>query len=335
MVRIGIIGSGFGLYGHLPAFKTTARCQVVAICGKESDRLSRYCKSIGLNKIYTDWREMLAREKLDAISIAVTPHDQYEIAKFAIDQVGLHIFAEKPLAKSLKEAQQLLALAQTRKIKHMVDFLFPEIGEWKKVKQLLDKKTYGRLKQICLNWDFQSYDIKNKKKSWKTDVNLGGGALSLFFCHSLYYLENFAGEISDLKSLLSYSGESMNGGETGVDLLLKFENNITGYAHLSANSEGLNRHQLKFICERATLILENEGSYTSNFTIKVYTNRGLKQLVAPVEKDRVNEDERVKTVRKLTTRFINSIIDNRQAVPSFREGVKVQQLIEKIRRENE
>ena len=77
-MKIGIIGSGFGLYGLLPAFHSIPDCHVVAICGKKTERLSNYCKSIGLDAIYTDWKKMLADEKLDAVAIAVIPSVQYE-----------------------------------------------------------------------------------------------------------------------------------------------------------------------------------------------------------------------------------------------------------------
>src|SRR3989344_5483712 len=212
MVKIGIIGSGFGLYGLLPAFNSTPACKVISICGKKTERLVNYCKSNGLKKIYTNWQEMLDKEKLDALAIAVTPNAQYEIAKAAIKK-GLHVFAEKPLAASYAQANELQKLASKRKIVTAVDFIFPEIEEWKKVKQLLETKKYGNTTNISVNWDFLSYDVKNKIKSWKTDVSEGGGALSFYFSHTLHYLEYFAGEINDIRGLLSYSKESLHGGE--------------------------------------------------------------------------------------------------------------------------
>lgn len=331
MVKIGIIGSGFGLYGLLPAFNTISNCQVIAICGTKTDKLVNYCQRIGLEKIYTSWQEMLEKEEIDAIAIAVPPKVQYQIAKIAIGK-GLHIFAEKPLAANLTQANELLSLANKKKIKHVIDFIFPEIEEWKKVKELIDKRTLGKLNHILLNWDFLSYDIKNKISSWKTNILEGGGALSFYFSHSLYYLEYFAGTILSLKSLLTYSKRSINGGEVGVDVLLKFKDNITGYAHLSCNTPNFMRHQLIFICENGTIILENENSITSNFSIKIYTNNKVKKLLISQEKDIENdEDERVRIVKKLANRFIEAIVSNKKVIPSFKEGVRVQELIEKIR----
>lgn len=333
MLKIAIIGSGFGFYGLLPAFRSIKKCKVVSICGMKNKRLIRYCQSIGLKSIYTDWQLMLDREKLDAVAIAVPPNIQYQIAKVAIKK-NLHIFAEKPLAVTLTQARELFLLAHRKKIISAVDFIFPDIEEWRKVKQLITTKKCGQLKHIAVNWDFLSYDIRNKVSSWKTDVSEGGGALSFYFSHSLYYLEYYAGEIITIKSLLSYSKESINGGETGIDLIVKFKNNVTGYAHLNCNVKGLNRHQLIFIFEKGTIILENEVDSIVNFIIKIYTENKVEQLnVAKDKPVRKDKDERVQIVKKIASRFIDACILGEQVIPSFKEGVRVQELIEKIRKQ--
>jgi predicted dehydrogenase len=113
MLKVGIVGSGFGLYGQLPAFNSIKNCQVVSICGKSTPRLLNYCQSIGLKKIYSNWKLMLENEQLDAIAVAVTPDAQYKIVKAAINK-GLHIFAEKPLAENFKHAKELTLLAQKK-----------------------------------------------------------------------------------------------------------------------------------------------------------------------------------------------------------------------------
>ena len=71
--KVAIVGSGFGMYGLLPAFSRIKGCKVVSICGKNSERMLNYCKKLGLNR-YTDWREMLQKEKPDAVTILSLIH---------------------------------------------------------------------------------------------------------------------------------------------------------------------------------------------------------------------------------------------------------------------
>lgn len=331
MLKIGIIGSGFGLYGLLPAFNSMKDCQVVAICGKKTDRLVNYCENIGLRNIYTDWQQMLNNEQLHAIAIAVPPSIQYQIAKAAIGK-GLHIFAEKPLSATLHQAEEMLALAQTNDITHTVDFIFPEIDLWRKVKKFIDTSHFGKLKHISSHWDFLSYEVKNKIFSWKTNIAEGGGALSFYFSHVLYYLEYFAGEIFEIETILSYSAESLNGGETGVDALLKFKDNITGHAHLCCESKGPQYHQVTFYCEKGLIILENQNKITKNFTVKLYSEKGI-EVLTDFQNDieDKSEDERVNVVRKIASRFVEASLHHQSMTPSFKEGLRVQKLIEIIR----
>lgn len=329
MLKVGIIGSGFGVRGLLPAFSLIKNCKIIAMCAKKSEQLVSYCKGADIN-FYTDWRLLLGKENLDALAIAVTPNAQHQIAKAAILQ-GLHVFAEKPLAASLSQAKELLALAKRKKIVHGVDFIFPEIAEWEKAKELIDRKTFGRLKHVLVNLDFWGGDIKNKKKSWKTSVAEGGGALSFYFSHGLYYLEHFAGKITDAKSLFVYSPESINGGEVGVDMLLKFLGGVSGLAHVACNYRGPMRHQLIFQCEKGTIVLENKNALVDNFVINTYGRDGSRRLKVPKDRSFKNEDKIVKIVRKLAAKFVNSCINKKQMVPSFKEGVRVQELTEMIR----
>ncbi len=329
-MKVGIIGSGFGLYGLLPAFNSIPDVKVVAICGKKSERLLTYCKSIQLTKVYTNWEEMLEKEQLDAVAIAVVPSAQYKIVKVAIKK-GIHIFAEKPLTSKYEEAKELLLLATKKKLTTTVDFIFPEIEEWQKAKELLDKKVYGELKHISVNWDFLSYDIKNKVSSWKTDLKEGGGVLSFYGSHSLYYIEYFVGTVSKLATTFTYSKESKNGAETGVDMVVTFKNKATGQVHISCNTIGLQQHKLVFFCEKGTLVLESESGVTENFTLTIHTENKKKVIAVKKLKTKKNEDERVRTVEKLVTRFVEGVKKRVQVTPSFKEGVRVQELIEKIR----
>ena len=222
-------------------------------------------------------------------------------------------------------------LAKKKKIVNAVDFIFPEIDEWERVKEIIKNKEFGKLEHISVNWDFLSYDIKNNLSSWKTDIDQGGGALSFYFSHVLYYLEYFAGEIVDVKSLLSHSTESINGGEVGVDLLLKFKKNINGYAHLRCNARGLNRHQLIFQFEKATVVLENRNSVTENFCIRILTEDNSEDIIRHSKPRNANEDQRVTEIRKIAKRFVIGCINQEQMKPSFEEGLRVQLLIEKIK----
>jgi predicted dehydrogenase len=329
-MKVGIIGSGFGLYGLLPAFVSTDGCQVVSVCGKKTERLTSYCSSVGITSIYSDWQEMLNKEVIEALAIAVPPDAQYVIAKAAM-QKGIHIFAEKPLSATYEQAEELLSLAQENNIITAVDFIFPEIPAWEKVKQLLDDEVYGSLNHISVVWNFLSFDLRNHVDSWKTDSSRGGGALSFFMSHTLHYLEYFAGPISNLQSNYTHSLKSKNNGEVGVDLLVSFDKKIKGTVQMSCNAVGLQNHRIQLLCERATLVLESKEGVVDAFSVTLLQEgKDAESIFSPIEKS-YQEDERVTVVKKIALRFIQGVIHQKEIKPSFVEGVRVQSLIETIR----
>ena len=106
--KIAIVGSGFGMYCLLPTFSGIKECEVVSICGKNSERMKKYCKRFCVIR-YDDWKEMLQKEKPNAVAISVIPKNQFEIAEYAL-QNEIAVFAEKPLTTSTDTSIKLSKL---------------------------------------------------------------------------------------------------------------------------------------------------------------------------------------------------------------------------------
>lgn len=314
MINVGIIGSGFGTVGLLPAFHSIRGCKVIGIAVRRGD-----------------WPALIGRDDIDAIAIATPPHAQYRIAREALKK-GLHVFAEKPLAANAKQAKELLALARKMKVTHGVDFIFPEIAEWVKVKSMLESGKFGRLRHVSVNWEWLSNDLKLRRWSWRTSRNEGGGALSHYFSHGLYYLEYFAGSIIGASAVFAFAKENPNDGESGFDIALKFKKGITGDVHLSSTSRKKVEHRLIFTCDKGIIVLANHNAVVNNFTVKTFDKNGSKTVNVKKDTGRKGEDERVKIVRKLACRFIGACAHHKQTRPSFSDGVRVQELIERIRK---
>ncbi|MBU3934951.1 Gfo/Idh/MocA family oxidoreductase [Patescibacteria group bacterium] len=331
--KIAIIGSGFGMYGLLPAFATTEGCKVVSICADKSERLLSFCKRFGVDKIYSDWKEMLQKEKPDALCIAVIPRHQYEIAKYALEN-GISVFAEKPLTTLLDTSLELCELAKKNNLANMVDFIFPEIPEWVAAKAAIKSEDIGRIRNINVEWKMLSYDLKNAVKSWKTDINEGGGALSFFFSHVLYYLENFIGRIKSLECVLSSSEKSLNHGDSIINMVILFENGCTGNAHMDISFIGSQRHSIEFHGEKGTMVLQNNSeSPVDNFKLTIHAESGTKELLPnkPSGLPYNDLDPRVKAIKPIAERFIKWCNTGVASKPDFQDGARVQELIELAR----
>lgn len=330
MIKIAVVGSGFGLYGLLPAFNSVKGYKVVGFCAKKTPRVIKYCKSIGLKDLFTNWKIMIDSCKPDAIAIAVIPAEQFLIVQYAIKK-GIHVFAEKPLTNDTKQAKQLVQLAKKNHVANAVDFIFPEIVEWQKCKQILDTKRLGKTLDIQITWHFHSYDLRNKIKGWKTDIKQGGGALSFYCSHVLYYIKWFLKDYTVLSAVKGTSAQSLNKGETS--LVFSFKNkDTTGFVDFSCEKKKTAFHQLIFTCEKGALVLENKDVVTGNFKLTLVKNNISKEIKTEPTEYLSKEDERVKEVKKLINRFKNAILNKKKMTPDFSDGLFVQEKIKKIRK---
>ena len=334
--KVAIVGSGFGMYGLLPAFSRIKECKVVSICGKNSEMMLNNCKKLGLNR-YTDWKEMLQKEKPDAVAIAVIPSHQYEIAIYALEN-GMAVFAEKPLTTSFDTSLELNKLAKKKRLPNMLDFLFPEIPEWHAAKKAIENGLIGEILKVNVDWTFLSYDLMNHIKSWKTDVKQGGGALSFYFSHVFYYLEYFLGRIKNIECNFSSSEKSLNKGETGTDMTISFENGCVGNVHMDISNTDQQKHKVEFHAEGKTMILQNFNSnFVDNFELILNTSKGIEKIKPDMLLDSSydeSEDPRVKVIKPIAERFINWCNTGNTAKPDFEDGLRVQELIKTARISN-
>lgn len=121
--RVGIIGSTKkGAYGHGldTAFTGLASYEVVAVADEDSTGLAAAGKRLGVSALYADYHEMIAREKLDVVSIGPRWVTERVAMVEAAAAAGCHIFLEKPLAGNLRDADDMLAACERAKVKCMM-----------------------------------------------------------------------------------------------------------------------------------------------------------------------------------------------------------------------
>lgn len=220
----------------------------------------------------------------------------------------------------------------------MIDFIFPEIPEWHTAKKAIENGLIGKVLNINVDWTFLSYDLRNRIKSWKTDVEQGGGALSYYFSHAFYYLEYFIGRIKSMQCNFSTSEKSMNRGETIVNMILLFENSCIGNAHLNISYVGQQKHTIEFHGEDGTMMLQNNSdSMIDNFKLIINNREGVQKLEPEKPFDLLSdssEDSRVRPVKAIAGRFINWCNTGTAFKPDFEDGFRVQELIEMAKDSN-
>jgi predicted dehydrogenase len=121
--RIGVIGTGkFGL-NHLRAFSQMQRigqAELAGACDVDKERLREMEQEFGM-KTYTDYRELLARKDVHAVTVVTPDHLHREIVLAAV-QAGKHVLCEKPLEVTVEGGQEMVEAAEERGLLLQVDF---------------------------------------------------------------------------------------------------------------------------------------------------------------------------------------------------------------------
>ena len=336
-VRIGVVGIGFGQQVHVPAFRSDPRCEVVAISASTLERASQVAARLGIEKAVRVWGEMIEDPNIDAVSIAVPPSLQPEIAVAAL-LCRKAVFCEKPLAVTKAAALKMVAAAEQAEVANMVDFEFVEIEEWQRAKSILDSGGIGELRHIAVSWNVETHAAKAGSNSWKTSVEEGGGTLNSFVSHAFYYLEWFAGPIKKLCASMFRAPGDPRIADTLAVICLEIETGLAASLSISNHAFLGNGHRVEFYGDKGTMVLQNSADdYARGFGLLYGTRESnrLAVISSGFRAETAGGDGRIAVVARLVRRFVNWIETGVPSMPSFKEGLRVQALLEAARKSHE
>ncbi|MCE2471852.1 MAG: Gfo/Idh/MocA family oxidoreductase [Anaerolineae bacterium] len=143
VIGTGIVGGAWHchVYHHLP------QADLVAVCDLNEARAREIAERYGVPHVYTDYRELLARPDIAAVSIATPDFAHREIA-VAAAQAGKHILVEKPLATTVADAEAILRAVDEAGVTLMVDFHNRVNPAFVTAKQSVGAGELGELKYI-------------------------------------------------------------------------------------------------------------------------------------------------------------------------------------------
>ncbi len=144
MIRIGVIGCGYWGPNIIRNFTTTEGARVVAVCDTKEEMLKKIKKQYAEVYCTTDSNEILGAPDIDAVAVVTPVSTHYPLSKKALEN-GKHLFVEKPFTASSDHAKELIDIADRKKLIIMVDHTFLFTGAVMKMKEIIDKKTLGKI----------------------------------------------------------------------------------------------------------------------------------------------------------------------------------------------
>ena len=149
--RVGVIGaSGKGDYGHGidVAFAGLERAEIVAVADLQPAGLEKAARRLEVERPYVDYRQMLAREKLDIVCIGPRWVSERVAMVSAAAAAGTHIYCEKPFASDLLMADRMVRACRQQQVKLAMAHQWRAMPPVQHAIRHLQQGKYGKLLRV-------------------------------------------------------------------------------------------------------------------------------------------------------------------------------------------
>jgi predicted dehydrogenase len=262
--------------------------------------------------------DVISSSEIDAVAVVTPVWTHYALAKAALEN-GKHVFVEKPFTSNTAQGEELINLAQKRNLRIMVDYTFLFTGAVKKISQLIEEGSLGKL---------YYYD--------STRVNLG------LFQHDINVLWDLAPhDLSIMDYLIKTSPEAivatgqkhLNGYEDVAFMTLYFPETVI--AHINVNWLSPVKVRTTLIGGEKRMLVWND--LEADEKVKVYdkgvniTNReGVYELLVHYRSGDMwaPQLEQVEALRQELSYFVECISSGKEPFNDGAAGLRVVKMLE-------
>jgi len=240
-------------YSHAHSFQGCDRTELVALASRQVASLDWFGENFHIEKRhqYTDYREMILKEKPDIVTVGTQPEERAERVIFAAEHGVKAIYAEKAMSASMQEADAMVKAVE----QNGVAFNLGTQRRWDpgfdKMKEVIASGELGSLKTLITHYN-------------GTLANTGSHYFDL-----LMHLNN-DNPVSWVQAHLPDSEDAIEGNIIVKDPpghgIIQFSNGVTAYVILSGKG---NASEHEIICERGTMTQVSNGA---SWELRVFDN---------------------------------------------------------------
>ncbi len=195
-LNLALIGCGRIAESHLEAIAQNSACTLSSVADMREEAAQKVAAQFGCHA-FTDYREIVNHENVDAVIICTPPATHAEIALFFLEH-GIHVLCEKPLAVCLEDAVLMAQTAAQKGLILMMASKFRYVQDIATAKSLL---AAGLLGEVILFENVFSGKVDMTQR-WNSQKELsGGGVLIDNGCHSVDIARNLFGPIVEVQAM--------------------------------------------------------------------------------------------------------------------------------------
>ncbi len=250
-VRVGVVGcGGFALFA-LQQFIQVEGVELVGMAGTYPEPAEAAARRFGIPDFGTI-EQMLARDDLDLVYIATPPFLHHPQAMEAL-QAGRHVICEKPLALTLKQADQMIEAARKRDLLLAANLMQRYNVLCGAIRGLLRSGALGSF----LHGYFENYaaDESLPPDHWFWDRARSGG---IFVEHGVHFFDLFEGWLGPGEVVAAQAGMRPGGDiEEQVQCTVRYDSGaLVNFYHGFHQPHRLDRQEMRLVFERGDVLLE-------------------------------------------------------------------------------
>ncbi len=151
-VNVGVIGTGYWGRKIVDEYSKLDDVKILGVSDLDDKNLQFCAERYGVKNGYKEYELLLAQKDLHAVNICAPNSMHYKIAKDALE-AGKHVLVEKPITLDSKEAKDLVALAQKRKLMLSVGHIFRFNNALAEIRRLIkEEKYFGKVFLVEFTW---------------------------------------------------------------------------------------------------------------------------------------------------------------------------------------
>lgn len=330
-IGVGILGTGFGVTTHYPAWSSIAGVRVMGFASRDAEHASRVSRQFGLPITKGTLESLFTSADVEIVVVAVPPAVQPTLIE-AVLESGKHIFAEKPLALSVEAATRLVTLAESKELCHGVNLCLRRGRASLLLKRALAEGRIGAPWRVVITWHRGHRARKDLEWNWKCDVTLGGGVMNALGVHIVDLLIWLVSDVShgcgvrqvNIPRRRDSSGRERDvTGEDALSAILSLANNVTAFVSLDSTAIGGNGLSMDFYGDSGSLHVRQITAREVLGGLNVDITDGQGKTETLLDAHDLEEDSRVCLVRRMARDFVQAVRDRKPFSPSFLDGLRV------------
>ena len=349
-IRVGIIGVGWGAIVQAPAFRGVPEYELVALCSRRPERVAEAAEKLEIAETSTDWREFVQRDDLDLISVC-TPVDLHAEQTIAAVAAGKHVLCEKPVAIDAADARRMLDAAESAGVAHAICFE----NRYDPVRLALrDQVMAGALGTPYFARAHTSADYwhptRGLQSEWMYKVREGGGYLMGMSSHDIDFISDLFGEpeevCADVRTTIAERDRDdgttldVDADDTSV-VVMRMRNGMLATVSCSAVALGANDRELELAGSDGRIVVRG-GVQEGGLTVRLQrvgeeaaidVALATREIRSGYELPKRRAAGAIRSLALMLEDWLPAF-SGRPApgVPTLRDGLRVQQVIDAARR---